>query len=594
MPQKRPKNPLKLILLTKLDNILEKVLWDIRFFGKIGLTNWSKIFNLIEEIDDIGLTYNSIYRILEHIHMIMDPYEKAFVESETILLLSSEKDILHPLYDYILEALDTIINLEKVGDKLYLLSKLYYATIKLDYPDLKKVVEERIKELLSYATPSELADYYSYVGYLMFEFDIGLSDRYLDEALDVVELIQEPEERIKLLSKIAYRYSKLAYNEDIEKTVNELFTRVLDELSGLFNRYSVFLEIAEMLFSINPDVVYDYLDAIYDDYSAIRDPFARGTGLLKLLKTAAKIGYSEMEDQIIRQLIDIVSSKGLSELNRYVLASELAKNTLNINKELSVYIGYTILDGVEQYITNSEQLSFMDMKVIAKIIRNLKELFPHKLEERIDSIVNYIIARENRLAKAINLILVFLYELSKEIPRKAKSILEKVKPLIFSVISMDGIYAIAEQVDKIVAIDENIGNEVIKKILTDIEETKAILRKLQLLATIVPRLQKTKYYKADILKEYLNELLENKKPIIKYNVYLKLAEGYSKYDQEEAKKYYSRALFEVEHLLSQNFNRGLRALRKTLYSVNKHIRDKVWIEQINQYYNTLELYLRFT
>ena len=594
MPQKRPKNPLKLILLTKLDNILEKVLWDIRFFGKIGLTNWSKIFNLIEEIDDIGLTYNSIYRILEHIHMIMDPYEKAFVESETILLLSSEKDILHPLYDYILEALDTIINLEKVGDKLYLLSKLYYATIKLDYPDLKKVVEERIKELLSYATPSELADYYSYVGYLMFEFDIGLSDRYLDEALDVVELIQEPEERIKLLSKIAYRYSKLAYNEDIEKTVNELFTRVLDELSGLFNRYSVFLEIAEMLFSINPDVVYDYLDAIYDDYSAIRDPFARGTGLLKLLKTAAKIGYSEMEDQIIRQLIDIVSSKGLSELNRYVLASELAKNTLNINKELSVYIGYTILDGVEQYITNSEQLSFMDMKVIAKIIRNLKELFPHKLEERIDSIVNYIIARENRLAKAINLILVFLYELSKEIPRKAKSILEKVKPLILSVISMDGIYAIAEQVDKIVAIDENIGNEVIKKILTDIEETKAILRKLQLLATIVPRLQKTKYYKADILKEYLNELLENKKPIIKYNVYLKLAEGYSKYDQEEAKKYYSRALFEVEHLLSQNFNRGLRALRKTLYSVNKHIRDKVWIEQINQYYNTLELYLRFT
>ena len=594
MPQKRPKNPLKLILLTKLDNILEKVLWDIRFFGKIGLTNWSKIFNLIEEIDDIGLTYNSIYRILEHIHMIMDPYEKAFVESETILLLSSEKDILHPLYDYILEALDTITNLEKVGDKLYLLSKLYYATIKLDYPDLKKAVEERIKELLSYATPSELADYYSYMGYLMFEFDIGLSDRYLDEALDVVELIQEPEERIKLLSKIAYRYSKLAYNEDIEKTVNELFTRVLDELSGLFNRYSVFLEIAEMLFAINPDVVYDYLDAIYDDYSAIRDPFARGTGLLKLLKTAAKIGYSEMEDQIIRQLIDIVSSKGLNELNRYILASELAKNTLNINKELSVYIGYTILDGVEQYITNSEQLSFMDMKVIARITRNLKELFPHKLEERIDSIVNDIIAKENRLAKAINLILVFLYELSKEIPRKAKSILEKVKPLILSVISMDGIYAIAEQVDKIVAIDENIGNEVIKKILTDIEETKAILRKLQLLATIVPRLQKTKYYKADILKEYLNELLENKKPIIKYNVYLKLAEGYSKYDQEEAKKYYSRALFEVEHLLSQDFNRGLRALRKTLYSVNKHIRDKVWIEQINQYYNTLELYLRFT
>ena len=594
MPQKRPKNPLKLILLTKLDNILEKVLWDIRFFGKIGLASWGKIFNLIEEIDDIGLTYNSIYRILEHIHMIMDPYEKAFVESETILLLSSEKDILHPLYDYILEALDTITNLEKVGDKLYLLSKLYYATIKLDYPDLKKAVEERIKELLSYATPSELADYYSYMGYLMFEFDIGLSDRYLDEALDVVELIQEPEERIKLLSKIAYRYSKLAYNEDIEKTVNELFTRVLDELSGLFNRYSVFLEIAEMLFAINPDVVYDYLDAIYDDYSAIRDPFARGTGLLKLLKTAAKIGYSEMEDQIIRQLIDIVSSKGLSELNRYILASELAKNTLNINKELSVYIGYTILDGVEQYITNSEQLSFMDMKVIARITRNLKELFPHKLEERIDSIVNDIIAKENRLAKAINLILVFLYELSKEIPRKAKSILEKVKPLILSVISMDGIYAIAEQVDKIVAIDENIGNEVIKKILTDIEETKAILRKLQLLATIVPRLQKTKYYKADILKEYLNELLENKKPIIKYNVYLKLAEGYSKYDQEEAKKYYSRALFEVEHLLSQDFNRGLRALRKTLYSVNKHIRDKVWIEQINQYYNTLELYLRFT
>ncbi len=594
MPQKRPKNPLKLILLTKLDNILEKVLWDIRFFGKIGLASWGKIFNLIEEIDDIGLTYNSIYRILEHIHMIMDPYEKAFVESETILLLSSEKDILHPLYDYILEALDTITNLEKVGDKLYLLSKLYYATIKLDYPDLKKAVEERIKELLSYATPSELADYYSYMGYLMFEFDIGLSDRYLDEALDVVELIQEPEERIKLLSKIAYRYSKLAYNEDIEKTVNELFTRVLDELSGLFNRYSVFLEIAEMLFAINPDVVYDYLDAIYDDYSAIRDPFARGTGLLKLLKTAAKIGYSEMEDQIIRQLIDIVSSKGLNELNRYILASELAKNTLNINKELSVYIGYTILDGVEQYITNSEQLSFMDMKVIARITRNLKELFPHKLEERIDSIVNYIIARENRLAKAINLILVFLYELSKEIPRKAKSILEKVKSLILSVISMDGIYAIAEQVDKIVAIDENIGNEVIKKILTDIEETKAILRKLQLLATIVPRLQKTKYYKADILKEYLNELLENKKPIIKYNVYLKLAEGYSKYDQEEAKKYYSRALFEVEHLLSQDFNRGLRALRKTLYSVNKHIRDKVWIEQINQYYNTLELYLRFT
>ncbi|MGQ4892468.1 MAG: hypothetical protein ACP6IP_08275 [Candidatus Njordarchaeia archaeon] len=589
--ENRQRNPFKWLLLSQLHKKIRRIKWIVLRNGRVNLTTWEDIFDLINDVDDFDKTCVILRDILEFSPKILNNEEQLFVEVEAVSLLSIEKDIVYPLYEKIRELADEVRLLRPINKALKMLVKLAISSLALEYFDLKQYIERIMDELILEASPLDLVDFYSFYGLNIVNFDLSLSDDYMDKAINLAKQILDPSDKVLALSMIVHRYSEIKHNKEIEIIINQLIEEIQDILDNTsrYTRINALLNSAWYL----EDIIgfQKYYSNLLEEILSVRNLEKRINIMLKALKVASQLNLTSLGKKILDHLVSIIRyNSKIGEWRKMELASLIVRYTYNFLPDISEQIASTLIWDIRNEL--KEKRTSRELLIsIGKILNNIGIIIPHKLDSIIEYTLEMIQENEKDYIDAFRKSILFLSNIKEAIPKKAKKYLNKTIDLIYNTTTYERVKLIAEQINNIFEINESLANQLLEEILREIEQTDNFKRKIKLYTILIPNIFKHRNELCIQLLEFLEEEIENESIYTKINTYIDLANGFAKTSDECSRKMYRKAIKLIESKTIKSTDKKIGFLKKVLTGIRDKLGDEAWYHQLKKYYETLDTFL---
>ena len=589
MRQRQP-NPFKWLLLTQINKRIKRIKWIIQIAGRANLDLWKSVFKLIDEIADITVTSDILRDLLKLSDNILDPFERLYVKVESLYYLSEENDILYPLFDHIMNSADDAYSLQDNYYAGYLLSKLLIASIRLEYNDLRRYIDDLLRDVIKKADMFTASIISSHLGYLYSEFDLSLADQLIVDATFYADKCSFIYNKAIAYAFAAYKYMSITRNDDVKKDVEKLFKKALEYAEELRTSYRIvaMCEIACYIGEFDEKFAVSLLEDVLLQIDQLHNDREKVEIILKVLEKSILSDFTNFIENLYSKAERVIKLSNLSMFEKLYNLAKLA-NIINIReRSRSEKLAYWILGSLKNKISNC--LDETNLKLVGKILGELVPIIPNAIDDLTDLVIEKIEDFTSDLRDEFNLAVKFILGLKPYFPKKVDKIFKDLLEKVGKVPYLKRIHILMDNLASIYILSKTLGEDLVHEIIKLIETFKSDARKAYYLTKILPEIFVFDHSLYTQLSEYLEEILDMYDVKYRFATYLRLAINFVKVDLETARDYIREAIRLADIVWNEDILLGKEMIKNILKIIREKLVDKVWYEQLKSYYETLDAY----